>query len=118
MEELIEIAKITDLTNGEMKGYSIGKSRILLAKVDNNFYAVSNVCPHMSGTLSKGSLAGTIVTCPRHYSQFNLKDGNVVRWTNYSGIMRCLIKFLKHPRSLHVYPLHIEGDSIKIKIDQ
>ena len=29
-----------------------------------------------------GKLDGTIVTCPRHYSQFDLADGRVVRWTD------------------------------------
>lgn len=116
MNEFIEIAKTSDLTNGQMKGYTLGNSKVLLARVDNNFYAASNVCPHMGGTLSEGILTGTIVTCPRHGSQFDLKNGSVIRWTKYTGVFGGLVKMLKSPRPLHTYKLHIAGESIKVKI--
>lgn len=37
--------------------------------------AVADVCPHAGATLSTGELEGTVITCPRHGSQFDVRDG-------------------------------------------
>ncbi|MFZ0890949.1 MAG: Rieske 2Fe-2S domain-containing protein [Thermoplasmata archaeon] len=36
-------------------------------------------CTHVGGPLDKGPVAGTIVTCPWHGSEFDLTSGAVVR---------------------------------------
>jgi len=40
--------------------------------------------PHLHGDLSKGTLDGAVVTCPRHGSQFDVTDGRVLLWTDFS----------------------------------
>lgn len=69
---------------------------ILVARVGDNYYSVDNRCPHMGGNLSKGNLEGTIVTCPKHHSQFDLTDGHVVRWTGFTGLKLIGTKILNH----------------------
>lgn len=112
MPEYIEVCKSSDIANGRMKSYSTSGREILLAKIDNTIYAASNICPHMKGRLSKGALKGTIVTCPRHASQFDLKDGRVVRWTNMSGIKLAASRLFRSPRPLDVYPVKVERGKI------
>ena len=34
-----------------------------------------NACPHASGNLSAGEVAGNVVTCPWHGWQFDVSDG-------------------------------------------
>lgn len=41
--------------------------------------AVADRCPHAGATLSEGELEGTVLTCPRHGSQFDVTDGSRVR---------------------------------------
>ncbi len=82
MAEFKEVFNIRDIKDGAMKEISVDGRDILLARVGNTYYAADNRCPHMGGNLSEGKLEKTIITCPRHHSQFDLTDGHVVRWTD------------------------------------
>jgi 3-phenylpropionate/trans-cinnamate dioxygenase ferredoxin subunit len=115
MAEIIEIPGAKELQNGQMKRFNIGNKEILLARVGDNFYAADNHCPHMGGKLSEGTLEKTIVTCPRHHSQFDLADGHVVRWTDWSGIKLSVVKVVKSPRPLKIYRVRLEGNKIYIE---
>jgi 3-phenylpropionate/trans-cinnamate dioxygenase ferredoxin subunit len=46
--------------------------------MDGSLYAIANKCSHLGGSLAKGSLEGSTVTCPRHGAQFDLKTGAAV----------------------------------------
>jgi 3-phenylpropionate/trans-cinnamate dioxygenase ferredoxin subunit len=117
MSEYVEVAKATDIQNGEMKSVSIKNQKILIARADNQFYAASNACPHMGGNLAAGTLQGTVVTCPRHGSQFDLKDGHTVRWTTWSGGKLAISKLFRSPRPIQTYPTKIEGDRVLVEIE-
>ena len=47
--------------------------------VGNRFHACADRCPHAGATISEGELAGGIVTCPRHGSQFDVSTGQRLR---------------------------------------
>jgi 3-phenylpropionate/trans-cinnamate dioxygenase ferredoxin component len=107
-----EISKIDDLPKGSMKKIIVGGHEILLARVGDKYYAADNRCPHLGGDLSKGTIKGTIVTCPRHRAQFDLLDGHVIRWTDWSGLKLKLAKIVLPPRSLKIHEIKIEGNRI------
>ncbi len=111
-----EIGKINDLKSDEMKMVMVEGKEILLARAGDSYFAADNRCPHMGGNLSRGKLEGTIVTCPRHQSQFDLKDGHVVRWTTWPGALVAVDQVRSRRRPLHTYPVMIEGDKVIIKI--
>ena len=67
-------------------------------------------------TGAEGKLDGTLVTCPRHGSQFGLTDGQVVRWLKGSGLVSMIGKALKSPRPLAIYSARVEGDRILVEI--
>lgn len=48
---------------------------IAVFNVGGEFLAIDNECPHRGGALADGALAGTIITCPLHRWQFDLRDG-------------------------------------------
>jgi 3-phenylpropionate/trans-cinnamate dioxygenase ferredoxin subunit len=87
-----------------MTQVSVGGREILVARVGDRYYSADNRCPHMGGNLSQGTLEGTILTCPRHHSQFDLTDGHVVRWTDWTGILLATGKLLKSPRPIKTHP--------------
>jgi len=89
---------------------------ILLAKVGSKYYAADNRCTHMGGKLSQDRLEGTVVTCPRHGSQFNLSDGQVVRWLNLPGPLSVIGRVIKTPQAIGTYPAKVEDDTIFIEI--
>ncbi len=114
--ESVEISKVNALKDGEMKSVDVSGHDFLLAKVEGKFYACDNRCPHMGGKLAEGKLEGTVVTCPVHASQYDLKDGHVIRWTNWSGIKLTLARLFKPPRPVKIYPVKVEGDKVSIEM--
>jgi 3-phenylpropionate/trans-cinnamate dioxygenase ferredoxin component len=104
------------MQDGSLKEINVDGREIVLARVNDRYYAADNRCPHMGGQLHLGKLEGTIVTCPRHGSQFDLKDGSVVRWMKGSGLMYSLGKAFKPPHSLKTYPVKMEGSRLMIDI--
>ena len=64
------------LSSGQMKAVKFGAEEVLLANVNGVYYAIGNVCTHEGGNLSKGTLQGNIVTCPKHKAQFDVTTGN------------------------------------------
>lgn len=118
MTEFVEVPGGNELKSGQMKMFNLRKREILLARVSDNFYAADNRCPHMGGNLSAGKLEKTIVTCPRHHSQFDLIDGHVVRWTDWSGIKLSLARMIKSPRPVNTYKVKVEGGKVMVEIDK
>jgi 3-phenylpropionate/trans-cinnamate dioxygenase ferredoxin subunit len=99
-----------------MKAVNVVGREILLARVGDNYYAAQNRCPHMGGKLVEGKLEGTVVTCPLHGSQFDLTNGQVVRWTNFTGFAAKMGKLLKSPKPLTTYKVKIEDDRVLVDI--
>jgi len=116
MGDYVDVMEADDLRNGSMRAVSVQGKSILLARVDDAFYATDNVCPHMKGELAKGTLNGTVVTCPRHASQFDLRDGHVVHWTDWSGAKLALSKLFRPPTGLKTYPVKTEEDRVLVEI--
>lgn len=116
MAEVLQIAKKDELESGTMKAVSAAGREILLARVGDNYYAAESRCPHFGGNLVQGKLDGTIVTCPLHGSQFDLTNGQVIRWTNSTGLAAKLGKLIKSPRPLATYKVKIDGDNILVEI--
>ena len=116
MGKLTRLANISDLAEGTMKKYQVEDKEVLIAKVEGKYYAAQNKCPHFGGDLSKGKLEGTIVTCPRHGSQFNLTDGSVVRWLKGTGLISSIGKTLKSPQKLSTYQIKVDGQDIMVEI--
>jgi nitrite reductase/ring-hydroxylating ferredoxin subunit len=112
----IEVGRSAEFKDGTMKEIEVTGKQILLAKVGDKFYAVSNRCTHMGGRLAQGKLDGTIVTCPLHGSQFDLVDGRVVRWLKGSGVLSAVGKALKGPQPLTIYNMKVDGERILIEI--
>jgi len=115
MSKYTEVAKIEELKSGTMKMVMAEGREILLARVGDKYFATDNRCPHMKGDLSHGKLEGTVVTCPRHGSQFDITNGQVVRWLE-GGLMSKLGGILKTPKALTVYNLKVENGKILVEI--
>ena len=112
----VEVGRSGELAEGAMIEVVAEGRKILLARVGGRYYAADNRCPHMGGRLSDGKLEGLVVTCPRHGSQFDLRDGRVVRWLKASGLISTLSKALKSPRPLVTYSAKVEDDRILVEI--
>jgi len=116
MENLVDAGKADSLKSGEMTRMSVQGREILIVRVGEEYFAADNRCPHAGGDLSHGRLEGTIVTCPRHKSQFDLRDGRVIRWTVWPGVVVAVDQFRSRRRNLKVYPVTIQNGRIMLKL--
>ena len=112
MENLgfVKVAETSEIPAGKMKMVKVEEKEFLIANIDGNYYAIGNKCTHAGGNLSKGSLEGNIVTCPKHKAKFDVTTGKVV-----SGPK---ILFL-HPKikDESSYEVKVEGKEVLLKIE-
>lgn len=114
MSEYTDVMAANDLASGAMVELEVGESTLLVAHVGDAYLATQGRCPHLGGHLARGQLEGSIVTCPRHGSQFDLTDGRVIRWTDWTGVAETLAEVLKHPRPLVTYEVRVEEGRILV----
>jgi 3-phenylpropionate/trans-cinnamate dioxygenase ferredoxin subunit len=115
MSKFTEVAKIEELKSGTMKMVMAEGREILLARVGDRYYATDDRCPHMKGDLSQGKLEGTVITCPRHGSQFDIANGQAVRWLK-GGLMSKIGGALKMSKALTVYNVKAENGRILVEV--
>lgn len=102
-----KVAEIKEFEKTDKKLVIVNDQEILLTKVDNGYYAISNKCPHMGGSLFKGTLEAGVITCPRHGSKFDVKTGK--------ALGKPKILFLKFDvNDDRSYPIRLEDDDILI----
>ena len=107
--EFVKVVDKAELPANKMMIVVVGGKDVLLANVDGSYYAIANKCTHLGGSLSKGSLDGSIVTCPRHGAQFDVKTGKAVA--------NARIGFIKMSVKDEVrYTVKVEGTDIFVKI--
>ena len=75
MAEFQTVAKASDVAAGEMKLVDVDGEEVVIANVSGEYFAFSNTCTHEGGPLSDGELEGDIVTCPWHFTPFNVRTG-------------------------------------------
>jgi 3-phenylpropionate/trans-cinnamate dioxygenase ferredoxin subunit len=112
--DFVHLTSIEDLADGAMKQVDAEGHEFLVARIGEEYVVSDARCPHLHGHLVKGGLEGSVLTCPVHHSQFNLIDGSVVRWTDFSGAVKSVAEFARHPRPLRVYEVSVEGTELSV----
>ena len=74
----VEVAKTGGTPPGTMKHVESDGKELCIVNAGGTFYAIGDRCPHMNAPLSMGTLEGTIVICPLHFSRFDLRTGRKV----------------------------------------
>ncbi len=64
--------------DGHLLGH-VGDEDVLVAKVNDEIFAVGARCTHYRGPLADGLIVGDTVRCPWHHSCFSLRTGEAVR---------------------------------------
>jgi nitrite reductase/ring-hydroxylating ferredoxin subunit len=115
MGNIVKVLKTSDIANGQMKSVTAEGQEILIARADDEYYAVSNICTHRKGRLSEGKLEGTIIECPIHGSRFNITNGQVIRRLS-GGFAGKLLGLFKVVSDIKTYRIEVEGDSIEVEV--
>lgn len=102
--DVTEIRIPAVLIDGEMETVVRQDLQILLCKVDGNYHAISNLCPHANVQLSWGKLRGSVVTCPLHGARFDVTTGRCVSGPSKMDLAR--------------YAVQQEGGEVIIRTDR
>ncbi len=55
-------------------------------KLSEKIYCLDGRCSHAGAPLAEGTLDGEVLTCPWHYSQFNITNGEILRGPAYKQL--------------------------------
>jgi len=105
----VKVAEKSDIPTGMMKKVALNGKEILIVNVGGNYHAIGNTCTHAGGDLSKGSLNGNIVTCPRHGSRFDVTTGKSISGPK---ILFITLKVKDEP----LFPVKVEGNDVLINL--
>jgi 3-phenylpropionate/trans-cinnamate dioxygenase ferredoxin subunit len=62
---------------GERQLIEIDGGRIILLRLDDGFYAISEKCTHENVSLSDGIIDNGEIECSKHGARFDIKSGDV-----------------------------------------
>jgi len=71
----VPVCRAADLGPGQLRHVKVGKQDIAIARVGDDFYALSNVCRHAFAQLADGVLEGHEVMCPWHGWRYDVRNG-------------------------------------------
>jgi nitrite reductase/ring-hydroxylating ferredoxin subunit len=74
----VMVGKASDIGEGKMSHVTAGGKEILVANVEGNYYAISNICNHAGAELHEGELSGKELTCPWHGAKWDVTTGGLV----------------------------------------
>ena len=78
MNEFLQVASLSDLTQGQTLCVEIDGREVLLCHTAEGVYAVDNLCSHADARLCDGKLKGQKILCPLHGAAFDVRDGSAL----------------------------------------
>lgn len=77
MSELHRLCRVDELEPGTARRFDVGRHRICLVRIDDDFYAIGDRCSHADFSLSEGDVWAEEreIECWKHGSTFSLVTG-------------------------------------------
>jgi nitrite reductase/ring-hydroxylating ferredoxin subunit len=75
----VKVCSVDMVPVGSMKQFYLSDLEILVVNFGGNFFCLDGRCTHAGAPLGEGTLAGEVLTCPWHGSQFKVTDGSILR---------------------------------------
>jgi len=69
---------LRDLTNGAVVPGVVDGEEAILARVDDELFAIGGLCTHYHARLCDGLLTGTVLRCPMHHAQYDVRTGEAL----------------------------------------
>lgn len=104
MSRLVRVCATEDLEVDSVRRFDVGELRIALARIGNDFYAISDTCSHEDYSLSEGELypEDCELECWKHGSTFDLRTGEPLT--------------LPATKPVPVYAVKIVDDGVMVEI--
>lgn len=103
-EKRVAVGKLSEISDGEMKEVSVDGTKVLLARVGGNCYALGAHCTHYGAPLVKGTLSVERIVCPWHHACFDVKTGDLEEPPAFDALPR--------------FEVTIENDEIFVRLPE
>jgi len=92
--------KFSELTPGKPKKVSLDDKDVCVVRVNEEVFAVADICSHAEASLSEGEVSGEKIECWLHGAEFNLRTGEAMT--------------PPATEALEVYEVKRDGDTVTI----
>ena len=77
-EDFVSVASTVDIPPGEMRRVNAHGAWVVIANIDNEYFAIADTCSHEDASLYKGVLEDGYIRCPLHGSRFDMRTGQPI----------------------------------------
>jgi nitrite reductase/ring-hydroxylating ferredoxin subunit len=99
----VKVCHLGDVVDNEMRAFQVTGVTwpVIVTRVDGELLACPGVCPHEDVALWNGDLTGSVITCPGHAYEFDIRTGSC-----------------KHDRDLELrrYKITVVGDELWVDL--
>ena len=97
--------KKSEINSGEAKSYQSGDSKIVVCNINDEYFALSDVCSHDDGELVSGNgklVENCQLECPRHGARFDVKTGKATKMPAIAPIKTYNVKVLNDELEIEI----------------
>lgn len=110
------VCEAKELTVGNLKAVDAGGEKIVVAHLDDGYYAVQGRCTHVFFPLARGKLVeGCQVQCPLHRARFDLRTGEVAQWANFPPGVQ-LLNVVRGEKALKTYAVRVTKGKLEVEV--
>lgn len=99
----VKVLDLDQLEPGQGKQVEIEGVPVGIFRVDDEIFAINDVCTHAQAYLSEGKVNDCDVACPRHGARFDLRTGKALSMPAYLPVQ--------------VYAVRVEDGAIWVSLD-
>ncbi len=92
----VAVCTLSELRPGEVTAADLDGTRVCVANVHGEVFAVQDRCPHLFAPLSVGELKNAHIVCPWHDSEFDMRTGQTKSWLP-NGLWNLVHKLMPPP---------------------
>ena len=98
------VCKVDDVVPGTAQRFDVGRHRICLVRIGDDFYAIGDRCSHADYSLAEGEVwpDECEIECPKHGSAFSLKTGEPLT--------------LPATQPQNTYTVRVDGENVLVRV--
>ncbi|MEJ5250709.1 MAG: non-heme iron oxygenase ferredoxin subunit [Chthonomonadetes bacterium] len=101
----VRVADSGDVPVGKAVVVHAGGRRLALCRpIEDEWYAIDDMCTHDGGPLGEGELSGYEIECPRHGALFDVRTGEALT--------------LPATRPVNAYKVYVEGNEVFVELPE
>lgn len=101
MSDWTTVAATDALGRGDYRVVDVDGVQIAVFNLDDEYYAIEDVCTHDGAPLCGGAIDGSEIICPRHGARFCIKTGAALTPPAYEPVT--------------TFPVRVEGGAVQVK---